>query len=137
MRWIYGGGISVIVMTFLCDALGLPIDYWRAAAWSLTFAAFFVTVFTVLYITRSNWRSNRIGRIFCAKSVLLTVALWQIVATTWVGQDYPYRNEIRFIIYAMIALAYATMDVALIREQNLDREGEVGALRPRLDLPPL
>lgn len=136
MRWIYAGGISIIVTTFLCDLLGLPVDYWRAAAWSLTFGALFVTIFTVLYITRSNWRSNRIGRIFCAKSVLLTLALWQIVATTWGGQDYPFRNEIRFIIYAMIALAYATMDVALVREQNHDRKDEEG-LRPRLDLPPL
>lgn len=121
MGWIYGGGAAVILVTFLADMIGLPVDYWRAAAWSLTFGAVFVTVFTILYGTRSNWQSNRVGRIFFAKSILLTAALWQIVATTWVGQDYPYRNEVRFVIYAVLALAYATMDVALIREQNADR----------------
>lgn len=121
MRWIYGGGVAVILVTFLADMIGLPVDYWRAAAWSLTLGAAFVTVFTILYGSRSNWRSNRIGKIFLAKSVLLSAALWQIVATTWIGQDYPYRHEIRFVVYAVLALAYATMDVALIREQNADR----------------
>lgn len=136
MRGIYAGGAAVIVTTFLVDALGAEVDYWRAAAWSLTFGAVFVTIFTVLYLFRSNWRSNRIGRIFLAKSVLLSAALWQIVATTWIGQDYPFRNEIRFTIYAVLALAYASMDVALIREQNHDRRDESGP-RPRHDVPPL
>lgn len=136
MRWIYGGGGAVIVTTFLADMIGLPVDYWRAAAWSLTFGAVFVTIFTALYGTRSNWRSNRIGKIFLAKSVLLTAALWQIVATTWVGQDYPYRNEVRFVIYAVLALAYATMDIALIREQNSDRRLHPDDPRPHVG-PPL
>lgn len=138
MRGIYAVGGSIIASTFIIDALGATVDYWRAAAWSLTLGAVFVTIFTILYLLRSNWRSNRIGRIFLAKSVLLSAALWQIVATTWIGQDYPFRNEIRFTIYAVLALAYFTMDIALIREQNLDREGEPRTgPRPRTDLPPL
>lgn len=135
MRRIYGVGIAIIVMTFLAD-VWLPIDYWRAAAWSLTLAAVVITVFTVLYGVRSNWRANRIGVIFFAKSVLLTVAMWQIVLTTWVGQDYLYRNQIRFIIYAILALAYVTMDVMLWREQQRDRERREEPTR-HLGLPPL
>lgn len=121
MHRIYGIGVGIIAVTFLAD-VWLVVDYWRAAAWSLTLGAVFITVFTGLYGVRSNWRANRIGKIFFAKSVLLTVTMWQIVATTWVGQDYPYRNQVRFVIYAVFALAYITMDVALWREQSRDRE---------------
>lgn len=121
MRWIYGGGLVIIIATFLVDLIGLPVDYWRAAAWSLTLGAGFVSFFTVRYAFWSNWRSNRIGKILLTKSILQTAMLWQIVATTWIGQDYPYRNEIRFIVYAVFALSYITMDVALLREQRNDR----------------
>lgn len=122
MRWIYGGGLVVIVTTFLVDLAGLPVDYWRAAAWSLTLGAVFVSFFTVRYGFWSNWRSNRIGKILLTKSVLQTAMLWQIVATTWIGQEYPFRNEIRFVIYAVFALSYITMDVALLREQRKNRD---------------
>lgn len=135
MHRIYGAGLGIIAVTFLAD-VWLVVDYWRAAAWSLTFGAVFITVFTVLYGFRSNWWSNRIGKIFFAKSILLTVTMWQIVATTWIGQDYLYRNQIRFVIYAVFALAYITMDVALWREQQRDRRDQVEPTR-HLGLPPL
>lgn len=135
MHRVYGAGVGIIVATFLAD-VWFAVDYWRAAAWSLTFGAVFITVFTVLYGFRSNWWSNRIGKIFFAKSILLTVTMWQIVATTWIGQDYLYRNQIRFVIYAVFALAYITMDIALWREQQRDRRVKDEPTR-HLGLPPL
>lgn len=120
MRWVYGGGLVIIAATFIADIGGLPVDYWRAAAWSLTLGAGFVSFFTVRYAFWSNWRSNDIGRILLTKSILQTAMLWQIVATTWIGQEYPFRNEIRFVIYAVFALSYITMDVALLRKQRRD-----------------
>ncbi|MGB3484035.1 MAG: hypothetical protein WBB07_17695 [Mycobacterium sp.] len=121
MRWVYGGGLGIILATFLADGIGLPVDYRLAANWSLTFFAVFVTAFTIRYGFWSNWRANRIGVILLAKSVFLSVAVWQIVASTWIGQDYPYRQQIRFIIYAFGALSYLTMVVTLWREQRRDR----------------
>lgn len=135
MRWVYGAGAGVIVATFIAD-IWLTVDYQQAAAWSLTVGAVFITVFTLLYGFRSNWRSNRIGVILFAKSVLLMVTMWQIVASTWIGTEYPYRHQIRFAIYAVFALAYLTMDVALWREQQRDR-GEPEEFVPRPGVPPL
>lgn len=117
MPWIYGGGFLVMLATFVADAW-VHVDYWRAAAWSLTCGAVFVTVFTVLYGSLSNWRSNRIGKILFTKSILFTLMMWQITASTWTGSDYPFRNQIRFVLYAAFALAYATMVVALRQEQT-------------------
>lgn len=123
MRWVYGGGILVILTTFIAD-IWLPVDYWKAAAWSLTLGAGFVTVFTVRYAFWSNWRANPIGVILFTKSILLTAMMWQIVLSTWWDGDYPYRHPIRFVIYAMFALAYITMDVTLLRQQKRDRQSK-------------
>jgi hypothetical protein len=120
MRWIYGVGGAVIVFTFLSD-LWWAINYELAANWSLTVLTVCVTVFTVLYAARSNWKANPIGAILLAKSIFLTVTLWQIVASVWVSTEYPFRQQIRFVIYALGALAYITMVVSLWRYQHQDR----------------
>ncbi|WP_458860411.1 putative phage holin [Mycobacterium adipatum] len=122
MRWVYGVGFAGIAATFLADLFGITVNYPLITAWSVTFGALLVSYFTLSYGFQSNWRSNRIGKIMLAKSVLFSFTMWQIVATTWGGNEYPYREQIRFAIYASFALAYATMDIALWLEQRRDRE---------------
>lgn len=120
MRWVYGGGIAIILVTFLAD-ISRTVDYNLAANWSLTGGAMFVTAFTIIYGVRSNWRANHIGVILFTKSVFLTAMLWQIVASAWSESDYPFRQEIRFVLYTMMAFAYITMTISVIREQRRDR----------------
>lgn len=120
MRWIYAGGIAVILFTFVSD-IGWHIDYELAANWSLTVGAAIVLTFTVLYATRSNWKANPIGVILLIESIFLTGMLWQIVASVWWDEHYPFRQQIRFVIYALMAVSYIAMTASLLREQRRDR----------------
>lgn len=120
MRAAYLGGLLVITAT-LVNGLWFHIDYRLAANVALLCIAALVTVFTALYGLRSRWKSNRIGKVFLVKGVTLSLVLWQSVATVWIGGDYPYRDQIRFVIYAMGAVAYAAMVAMLWREQQNDR----------------
>lgn len=120
MLGFYAAGFLGIVAVFLSD-VWLDIDYRLAANWTLTLMAVLVSVFTVLYGVRSKWGTNRIGRVFFTKSVFLTVVLWQGVLSSWGGADYPYRDTIRFVIYAAGVVAYAPMIITLWCEQRRDR----------------
>ncbi|AFL47953.1 hypothetical protein AVANI_40 [Mycobacterium phage Avani] len=120
MLGFYMAGFLGIVAVFLSD-VWLDIDYRLAANWTLTLMAVLVSVFTVLYGVRSKWGTNRIGRVFFTKSVFLTVVLWQGTLSSWGGADYPYRDTIRFVIYASGVVAYAPMIITLWCEQRRDR----------------
>lgn len=120
MRWAYIGGTLLIAATFIAD-IWLPIDYRVAANVSLIYMGALTTIFVLLYGFRSNWRANKVGRTLFAKSVVLPFVLWQIVLATWWDTDFPYRQQIRFIIYSLGAIAYVTMTVLLWREQQRDR----------------
>ena len=121
MRWAYIGGILLIAATFIAD-IWAPVDYRVAANVSLIYVAVLTTVFVVRYGVWSNWRANHIGRTLLAKSIVLPVVLWQIVLSVWWDTEFPFRQQIRFVIYSLGAVAYATMVVMLWREQNQDRD---------------
>ncbi|MCV7230651.1 hypothetical protein H7J73_32055 [Mycolicibacterium komossense] len=111
----------------------LDVDYQFVANIALLAAAAVESIFTGLYFVRSNWRANRIGRIFMVKCVALAAVLIQAaVSSWWPGTDYPFRHQIRFAIYTVGALAYVSMTVALWREQQLDRD----RAREEFSLPP-
>lgn len=120
MRWVYLAGLLTIVGIFVSD-VWFTIDYRLGANISLVLAAVFVTVFTVLYGLRSLWRANRIGKIFFTKSVVLAAVLWQIVLASWWDTEYPWRQQIRYVIYTLGALVYIPMLWSLWREQQRDR----------------
>jgi len=120
MRWAYVAGAAVIAATFIAD-LYFSINYRIAANVSLVFIAAFTTFFAALYGVRSNWQGNRIGRIFFAKSVVLPLVLWQIVLSVWWDTEYPFRQQIRFVIYTLGGVAFITMIVSLWNEQRRDR----------------
>lgn len=126
MRWLYLAGFLAIAGTFIAD-IWLTIDYEFDANVSLIYLAVLVTAFTVLYGLRSNWRANRVGQVFLIKSVFLSLVLVQIVLSSWWDADYPLRQQIRFILYTAGAWTYASMVVALYREQNRDRRKRASA----------
>ena len=125
MRWAYAAAVALITVILALD-VWFDIDYRLAANVSLVIVAVFVNVFTVLYWARSRWWANRIGKIYLAKSIVLSLFLTQIVVASWWDTDYPGRQHIRFAIYTLGAVVYLPMICSLWREQTRDR-----ANRPR------
>lgn len=124
MTRLYLTGAVLIVATFLAD-VWWHVDYRVAANASLVYMAALVTIFTVRYGWRSNWRANTIGKVFLAKGIAFSLVLWQTVVATWIDTDYPYRQHVRFIIYSLGAIAYAAMVVTLWMEQRNDKRQPV------------
>ncbi|MDI9914361.1 hypothetical protein [Rhodococcus sp. IEGM 1379] len=96
-----------------------------AANVSLLVLACLVAAFTLIYLIRSPWRKNHVGRIYAAKSTILSVVLIQITVAVWGSPDFPFRQEIRLAIYALGALVYLPMIWSLVREQQRDRREPV------------
>lgn len=109
-----------VCFTFLLDLL-VEVDYRLAANISLLCVAVLVNVFTLLYLFRSIWWRNEIGKIYLAKCLVLSIVLDQIALSLWWDLDYPFRQQIRFAIYTMGAVVYLPMVVSLLREQARDR----------------
>lgn len=129
MRWVWA--VTLLAAVVVAADVWSEVDYRVAANVSLIVIAVLVTVFTVLYAGRSNWRASRIGRVFLINGTTLSLVLWQAVAAVWAGTDYPGRHHIRFAIYALGAVAYAAMVVTLWREQQRDRaQGRIDDLPP-------
>lgn len=126
MRWAYGSAVAVIAGVLVSD-VWFNIDYEFWANVSLLVVAALVMVFAVLYLTRSRWWSNRIGKVYLTKSLVLSLILVQIAMALWWDADYPFRQHLRFAIYTLGAVAYVPMIVTLWREQRRDRR------RRRLD----
>ncbi len=124
MRWLYLAGLIAIAGTFVAD-IWLTIDYEFDANVSLIYLAVLVAAFTLLYGFRSNWRANRVGKVFLVKTVFLSLVLAQIVLSTWWDTDYPLRQQIRFVLYTAGAWTYASMVVTLLREQRRDRKRRI------------
>lgn len=125
MRWLYLIGLAGIVGTLIAD-IWCEIDYGLAADVSLIYIAILSASFAVRYAGWSRWWTNRIGKVYLAKSVILALVLVQAMVSVWWQSDYPGRQIIRFIIYTMGAVVYVPMLVTLWREQRRDRR-DVGA----------
>ncbi|MHC9292054.1 putative phage holin [Mycobacterium sp. LTG2003] len=120
MRWAYGLAVACIVAFLLAD-VWFEIDYQFWADVSLLAVAVLVLIFTAQYLGRSRWWTNRIGKVYLTKSVVLSLVLVQIAVALWWDTDYPFRQHIRFAIYALCAVAYVPMIATLWREQQRDR----------------
>ncbi|MCG7593722.1 hypothetical protein [Mycobacterium sp. PSTR-4-N] len=135
LAWVNIMVIIAIAVTVLSDVWFDP-NYRTLANIALLTMAILVVFFTTLYIFRSRWSSNKIGLIYAVKCGALSLVLSQATVASWWDQEYPFRQQIRFAIYAVGALVYIPMIVSLAREQQRDRREEPKR-RPRQDLPPL
>lgn len=133
------GIFALTVLSTLVADIWLDVDYRLAANIALLFAAVGVTGFTLLYGFRSKWRSNRIGRVYLVKCIVFSVVLLQIVAASWIDEDFAFRQQIRFAIYLAGALVYIPMLISLWREQQRDRRlrGELDDINLPPGVPPL
>lgn len=118
--WVVVAPVLAVAGFIASDAWWEP-NYQLAANISIAVLAGAVNVFTVLYWARSNWTANRIGKIFLQKCFFLSLVLNQIVLAVWWDTEYPFRQQVRFAIYALGAVAYLAMVVTLWREQQNDR----------------
>jgi len=121
MKWAYLVGALGIAGTFISD-IWLDIDYDMGANVSLIYIAVLATIFAVRYAVWSKWWTNRIGKIYVIKSIILALVLAQAVVSVWCTDDYPGRGMIRFAIYSSGAIAFLPMIVSLVREQRRDRK---------------
>lgn len=119
MRWFYILGVASMVATLFADRW-IDVDYRLSANISLAALAVMMTVFTVLFAARSRWRASQVGRVFLIKCVFFCLVLAQISVTVWWGEHYPWRDQIRYAIYTLGAIAYLPMLWTLWREQRRD-----------------
>lgn len=124
MRWIYIIGAWAIIATLAAQPWMDEKDYELSGNLSLVYYAIIALLFTIRYIGWSKWRANKIGKIFALSSVLLTVTLIQGSISVLSSSDYPWREEIRFVIYSGGAVGMFAMLVALWKEQRKDRKTE-------------
>lgn len=110
--------IGLALLGSLLADLWTDPNYRLAGSIALVAVAVLTTVFTVLYVGRSKWWVNRIGKVYATKSVVLAVVLFQAVVAVWWPGDYPYRWQIRWTIYALGAAVYVPMIITLWRAQH-------------------
>ncbi len=118
--WVAVVAAVCVTVVFALEFL-VQLDYELAANVSLLFLAAFVTGFTVLYVSRSIWWRNEIGKIYLAKCIVLSLVLDQIALVVWVEADYPFRQQIRFALYTTGAVVYLPMLFSLWMQQRSDR----------------
>lgn len=118
---VFYGVAAVLVGVFLLLDVWLTIDYRFWANVALLAIALLVNVFTFRYAFWSNWRANRIGRIYLNKCLVLSLVLDQIVLASWWDAEYPGRQHVRFAVYALGAVVYVPMVISLWQEQRKDR----------------
>lgn len=119
MKWFTGLCVLSIAVVLLADIWWFNSDDYRVAAnVSLVYIALLTAVFTARYAFWSQWWRSRVGPTYLALKVIMTVVLWQIVIATWWETDYTGRQQIRFAIYSLGAVAVLAMIRTLVREQR-------------------
>lgn len=121
LRYWYGFCAAVVTITYVSD-IWLDVDYQAAADWSLACIAAWATMFAIRYAGWSRWWTNRIGKVYLAKSIILALVLIQAAVSVWWSGDYPGRDPVRFAIYALGSAALVSMLVTLWQEQRRDRK---------------
>lgn len=120
LRYWYGFSAAVVAATFIADIWWDP-NYQVAADISLACIAAWSTMFAIRYAGWSKWWTNRIGKVYLAKSIILALVLIQAAVSVWWSGDYPGRDPVRFAIYALGSAALMSMLATLWKEQRRDR----------------
>lgn len=80
-----------------------------------------MVVFMVTYVGGSPWWATPLGRIYAAKTVLMTLVLLQNAASVLTDSEYPGRHPLRLAIYAGGATAMVALWGMLRRYQRQGR----------------
>ena len=124
MKTLYVSAGIALLLSLIADIWTDP-NYQLAGSVALLCIALLTVTFTTLYVSRSRWWSNRIGKVYATKSVVLAVVLVQAAITVWWPGDYPFRLQIRWTVYAFGAVVYVPMILTLLREQRRKPQDKV------------
>lgn len=78
-------------------------------------------IFTLLYGGRSRWQSTNAGRAVLYVATALTLFSSQVGLSAWTGSDYPWRNEIRWVLYFALVVTLANLIRIVLVMQHKDR----------------
>jgi hypothetical protein len=78
-------------------------------------------LFPAMYASRSNWRATAPGRSLMQLAVALAVVMLLIVATMLFGNDYLFRDWIRFLAYGFLVTSLWRQVFTLARAQNVQQ----------------
>lgn len=88
---------------------------------ALTVSTFVCWAFFFTYVLRSNFTYATIGKIFASKSLALCLVLTQATISSWSDYAYPYRDEIRIVIFSMLTYTMSKMLTYLVIVQMEER----------------
>lgn len=74
--------------------------------------------FTLVYLLRSPWWVRSVGRNLVALGLSLSLVLSQNALSTWWGDDYPLRSEVRALLYSALAVTLVRLTLAVVRYQR-------------------
>lgn len=101
----------------------------------LLFAGFpAIILFTIFYGTRSKWRVVLAGRSMFYMSAALSAVILLVAysrAATQFGWPFPYRGQIRLIVYLVISFAMWRQFFTLLRYQKKERKDEVSPVEAK------
>ncbi|WPH57903.1 membrane protein [Gordonia phage RayTheFireFly] len=122
LEWVVPLSIGAWGMVWVLNNLfpGVQDKVWGNA--SLFLITIQLVAFTAIYGFRSHWNINPVGRMFLWHSTVMSLVMFQVSMSAATSSDYPGREYIRPIIYALGVLSYAAMTVTLLRQQHRDRK---------------
>ncbi|MDO3058461.1 MULTISPECIES: putative phage holin [Mycobacteriaceae] len=103
-------------MAFLPVLCGVAAN--RVADVLLIVAALASWAFTLLYLLRSPWWVRPVGRNLVSLGMSLSLVLSQNALSTWWGDDYPLRSEVRALLYAALTVTLVRLGVTIVRYQR-------------------
>lgn len=109
--WLHvAATVAITTAVFLAAPWGISIAMTAAAVCAWTFVG--------LYVGRSNWRAEAIGKVMVLTNVFLALVLTQAALSQWTDQDYPYRDQVRIIMYTALAYGIGWKIALLLRAQR-------------------
>lgn len=109
---------AVVVIAVVSVLLVLPgINHTAIGNVMATAIALAAWSFAALYVSRSNWRSTVAGRALLYMMAAFASFATQVTVSAWTGSTYPFRDEIRGVLYTVLALTVANMVWTLYRIQ--------------------
>lgn len=95
-----------------------PTDPWTAAAIILTALGAVVFVISYAWTTRGNWRRNPLGwNVMLFMLAIAIVSSLAVAGVLW-GTDWPHREIIRPVAWAMIGACIWQRVILLYRVQH-------------------
>lgn len=85
------------------------------ANWLLLTITLGYWVFALVYGGIFKWYNNEVGRVQFPSKLLMALILTQVTASAFTMSGYPFRDEVRLMLYFFGALIVVVVDFVLVR----------------------